>query len=154
MTDDLTRRTLRRLTWRWSLFGAALIALFWGCWCLIAGGVPDASLMNVRDMALTRWADVLIAPIWSVAGIMTLKLVAATESWDDDYLLPFVCILVWCGTLIFALITGVANGVLLYVSAIVAIAAVYGMCALAILMVVLTLKLPPVRYLLLWLLGE
>jgi hypothetical protein len=51
---------------RWSIASAVLIALFWMTCHLIKGNVPS-------NIGVSRWWDILIGPIWSIAVILLLK---------------------------------------------------------------------------------
>jgi len=56
-----------------------LIALFWAIWYSVAGKVPIVASIRmnldwtcVLPFNLSRWWDILIGPIWSIAGILLL----------------------------------------------------------------------------------
>ncbi len=72
----MNKERRNRLMFRWSLVTAGAIALFWGIWYLIAGSVPtpsDAGWFGWKPPLISRWWDILIGPIWSIAMIWTLR---------------------------------------------------------------------------------
>lgn len=75
---------INKLKWRWSLITAGVIALFWTIWYLINGEVPEVreiTLLSVGmidnnqplvftlQSGISRWWDVLFAPVWVVVLI-------------------------------------------------------------------------------------
>ncbi len=61
------------LMFRWSVFSAAAIGLFWLIWYFIAGQVPVINEIQMTPKLtiflpfdLPRWWDILIGPIWSI----------------------------------------------------------------------------------------
>lgn len=73
----------KKLMIRWSIITTGAIALFWGIWYLVAGSVPelaeikwDKETTYQLPFAISRWWDVMFAPIWTaiiVWAAMVLK---------------------------------------------------------------------------------
>jgi len=73
----------KKLMWRWSIVTAGIMTLFWTVWYWINGEVPTTTSIflsiNNEDhskdifwnlpFGISRWWDILIGPIWSVALI-------------------------------------------------------------------------------------
>lgn len=81
---------------RWSILSACLIALFWTIWYFVNGEVPVVTSIKINDQwsialpfPMSRWWDVLIGPIWSVAIITIFKFVKQQYK-SDDMVLVFV----------------------------------------------------------------
>ena len=67
----------KALLWRVPLFAALLTALFWGIWYLVAGSVPVVTSVQLSaeetiqlPFAVSRWTDVLCAPLWAFTLIL------------------------------------------------------------------------------------
>lgn len=63
--------TRMKYTAKWSIFTAAVFALFWGIWYAAAGSVPNAPLRLLKIIGvnnpphISRWWDVLQGPFWT-----------------------------------------------------------------------------------------
>jgi hypothetical protein len=70
----------RQLMLRWSLFSIIALSLFWSIWYLTTGSVPmtphtiefDPMLALSLPFAISRWWDVLLAPVFVITLISTL----------------------------------------------------------------------------------
>lgn len=66
--------------WRLPLLAAALTALFWGAWWLVAGSVPDITAVTLWDeaavdlpFAVSRWTDVPSAYLFTLAALAAVR---------------------------------------------------------------------------------
>lgn len=76
-----------KMMFRFSLVSAALIALFWTAWYMVAGSVPEVQSIGGNQglyfaIPISRWWDILIGPIWSVALILIFTSERITQ--DED----------------------------------------------------------------------
>ena len=144
--DTLIWSQALRLMWRWSLASTVAIGLFWLCWYWSTGEIPKEHLV--------RWADVGIGPIWSVSGVLLIKLTIGMNDWFDDFFIPFGLFASWALGLVAALTMGIVTG--LMVSGIIlgiVLTLLIGSFTLMLLVWLLSL-LPPVRWTASWLAGS
>ena len=86
ISDAAYRRQTWTLIWRWAMFTAFLTAIFWGVWYAIAGEIPTVEkvLWSVGEkgppvqwlqlpFAISRWWDVMLAPVWSSMIILIFR---------------------------------------------------------------------------------
>lgn len=106
------------LMFRWSITTAAVIALFWAGWYLVNGSVPVVTELPMTStwsiplpFAMSRWWDILIGPIWSVAFILLLPLVLKyTDDSDTIAALVIGSIFGFLAALVVGLGAGVGAG--------------------------------------------
>ena len=102
-----------KLIWRWGFTVATAAALFWFTWSQVAD-VPAATGFQIAEkwsypfpFSVSRWWDVLAAPLWSTIVILFFT----TDSWlmpgsDLIFGLIFGMVIVLGWGLIFGLIIG------------------------------------------------
>ena len=102
-----------KLIVRWALVSAGLTALFWASWYLIYGEVPVVTAVKMTPnwtvnlpLAISRWWDVLQAPIWSTI----LILIFTNEKIRKDEDLAFELAIGLALGLAFGLVFGLAFG--------------------------------------------
>lgn len=138
---DTNWRMARRLTWRWSIMSTALLAAFWSAWFLVNGSVPTEHL--------SRWADIAIGPIWSVAAVL-IRL--AFEQREDQLIVAGS--IAWFLSLLCALSMGLVTGLLVMVVVVGTFTAIYLLAFMVWLLMLAWQLLPGSRAVSRWLSGE
>lgn len=77
----MSTQKMDTLMLRWSLVTGAAIAIFWAIHSLVIGEVPTISSVEIwgdsvypLPFAISRWWDILIGPIWSVAILQLINI--------------------------------------------------------------------------------
>ena len=123
----MTKKRRNKLMFRWSVFTAALITIFWTVWYFNTGSVPvvesiqwaENSYINL-PVALSRWFDILLGPLYSISFISVLYWIKGTD--NKDLVFVLVCslafalaislIVVAASVPVFGLVIGVVSGLM------------------------------------------
>lgn len=104
-----------KLMTEWSVATAALIAGFWGTWYFIAGSIPIIGSIPNGPLAISRWWDVFLGPIYSIAIILLLSIEEIwSETWRRGLLIIGFCFFaILFPSFVIAPILGIISGIVL-----------------------------------------